>query len=121
MLAARVLYNRALELQACEFAVPFKQRHQLDRHFIRHGEEFNVRTAEEYERLADAFLLGPLPDGALQCVRPKDGASVRFDPKTAELGMLSKEGDVTTYMICQPLPSSNQTALQYFHSVCKKA
>jgi pyocin large subunit-like protein len=100
--------------------VPFKQRHQLDRHFVRHGEEFNVTTAEEYERLADAFLLGPLRQGAMECIRPRDGASLRFDPNTAEYGVLSEDGYVWTYMIWKPLPSSNQTALQYFQSDCKK-
>jgi len=40
--------------------VPFKHRYDLQRHFVRHGDEFGATTADEYARLADAFMMGPL-------------------------------------------------------------
>jgi len=71
----------------------------------------------EYERLADSFMTGPLREGALECTR--DGDLVRFDPRTNEFGVLSADGHVETFMVLRPLPSSRQTALQYFQSNCK--
>lgn len=97
--------------------VPFKHRPDLQRHFIRHGIEFGADTADEYERLADEFMIGPLRNGAMECFR-KNGAKVRFDPGTNEFGILAKEGYVSTFMVVRTLPSSNQTAFQYFQSNC---
>jgi hypothetical protein len=98
-------------------AVPFKHRYDLKRHFVRHGEEFGTKTADEYERLADAFMMGPLRDGALECSR--DGDLVRFDPGTNEFGVLTTDGHIATFMVLRPLPSDPQTPLQYFQSNCK--
>ena len=61
--------------------VPFKHRHDLERHFVRHGEEFDAETADEYQRRADEFMNGPLRQGALEC-RKINGDLIRFDPST---------------------------------------
>ena len=98
-------------------AVPFKHRYDLNRHFARHGEDFGAESADEYESLADAFMKGPLRHGALECTR--DGDLVRFDPRTDEFGVLTREGHVATFMILRPLPSDRQTALEYFQSNCR--
>jgi pyocin large subunit-like protein len=98
-------------------AVPFKHRHDLQRHFVRHGEEFGSASADEYERRADAFMIGPLRDGAMECRR--GGDLLRFDPRTAEFGVLAVGGNIRTFMIVRPLPSARQTALEYFQSKCK--
>jgi filamentous hemagglutinin len=98
-------------------AVPFKHRYDLQRHFVRHGEEFGAGSADEYERQADIFMIGPLRDGALECTR--DGDLVRFDPRTDEFGVLTRDGHIATFMILRPLPSDRQTALEYFKSNCK--
>jgi len=99
-------------------AVPFKRRYDLQRHFERHGEEFEAENADAYERLADAFKTGPLRDGALECTRG-DGALVCFDPRTDELGVLTSVGHIATFMILRTLPSGRQTALEYIRSNCK--
>lgn len=99
-------------------SVPFKHRYDLQRHFARHGQEFGVETADEYERLADAFMAGSLRDGALECFRA-NGDLVRFDPRTEEFGILVTAGHIATFMIVQPLPGSRQTSLQYFRSQCQ--
>lgn len=98
--------------------VPFKHRYALERHFVRHREEFGAATADEYERLADAFMTEPLRDGALECTH-RDGGIARFDPGTNEFGVLTAEGDISTFMIVRPLPSSRQTSFEYFQSNCK--
>ena len=97
--------------------MPFKHRYDLQRHFARHGEEFGAASAAEYERLADAFMMAPLREGALECTR--NGDLVRFDPRTDEFGVLTRDGHLATFMILRPLPSDRRTALEYFQSNCK--
>lgn len=97
-------------------AVPFKHRYDLQRHFVRHGEEFGAATADEYERLADAFLMEPLRDGALECTRKGD--LIRFDPRTNEFGIRATQGHIATFMVLRVLPSDRKTALEYFQSNC---
>jgi hypothetical protein len=98
--------------------VPFKHRYDLERHFARHGQEFGTASADEYERLAEAFMRGPLRDGALECSRA-NGDLVRFDPRTDEFGVIATAGHIMTFMIVRPLLSSWQTSMQYFRSNCQ--
>lgn len=98
--------------------MPFKHRFDLERHFARHGDELLAKSADEYERLAEAFMMGPVRDGALECFRV-NGDLVRFDPRTNEFGILATAGNVVTFMIVKQLPSSQQTPLQYFRSNCR--
>jgi len=99
--------------------VPFKNRHNLERHFVRHGQEFGAATAAEYEKKADAFMTKPLHAGILECHR-RNGDSVRFDPKTNQFGVSTSAGEILTFMIVTPLAGSTQTALQYYESACRK-
>lgn len=96
----------------------FKHRYDLERHFARHGQEFRAATADEYESLAEAFMMGPLRDGVRECVRA-NGDLVRFDPRTNEFGILSTSGCIATFMIVRPLASSRKTSLQYFLEQCE--
>jgi len=84
---------------------------------VRHGEELGATTADEYERLADDFMMGPLRAGALECAR--EGDLVRFHPGTCEFGVLTKDGHIATFMVIRRLPNDRQTPLQYFQSNCK--
>jgi hypothetical protein len=86
---------------------------------VRYGQEFGTATADEYGRLADAFMMEPLREGVLECQRRRDGARVRFDPKTNEFGILTIAGHIATFMIVQPLRSSSQTPRQYYEAACK--
>lgn len=47
---------------------------------MRHGSEFSVATAVEYEMLADAFLGVVKEYGTLECTR-ESGELVRFNPR----------------------------------------
>jgi len=53
-------------------AVPFKHRHGLERHFVRHGDQFNAKTADEYERLADDFMAKTKQRPSLHSAYPRD-------------------------------------------------
>ena len=68
--------------------------------------------------MADAFMTGPLREGALECFRA-NGDLVRFDPRTDEFGILTMAGHIATFMIVQPLPSARRTSMQYFQSNCQ--
>jgi pyocin large subunit-like protein len=99
--------------------VPFRNVHELRRHFIRHGEDFDAQSAEEYGSMAEAFMTGPIRIGVKHCVRKSDEAIIRFDPQNFEFGVMSKTGVIWTYMIVRSLKSSSQTPEQYFASQCK--
>lgn len=99
--------------------MPFKNRHNLERHFVRHGQEFGTATAADYEKRADAFMTASLPAGMLECHR-RNGDCVRFNPKTKHFGVSTSAGDILTFMIVTPLAGSTQTALQYYESACRK-
>ena len=68
--------------------------------------------------MAEAFLTGPLRDGLRECIRKSDQARVRFDPQTTEIGVVTKDGKINTYMLATPLRSSSQTPTGYFESQC---
>jgi hypothetical protein len=55
--------------------MPFRDTHERDIHFDLHGHEFGAPTAEDYERMADEFMLGPMPIDARECFRPDSGSS----------------------------------------------
>jgi hypothetical protein len=40
--------------------MPFANDYERDSHFMKHGHKFNVLDAFEYERMADAFMFGPM-------------------------------------------------------------
>jgi pyocin large subunit-like protein len=98
--------------------VPFIHRHDLERHFARHGEEFGALTALAYERLADNFMIKSLSGRIRECYRG-NGDRVRFDPKTDTFGVMAASGYLATFMVVKSLAHSRQTATQYFESNCK--
>ncbi len=100
--------------------MPFKHRFARDHHFERHGEEVSAKTADEYEKLADAFMTGPLRQGMRHCVRLRDGALIRFDPATSEYGVQNADGNINTFMLLVIPPTSTDTPAQYFERDCKK-
>ena len=59
--------------------MPFANDMERELHFWKHGEEFGATDSLEYERLADAFMYGPLGVDTHQCFRPGGIDRVRFD------------------------------------------
>ena len=60
---------------------------QRDIHFRRHGHEFGVGTAGDYEKLADAFMFGPMNANTHQCTRPNGELRDRMDFRTVHFGV----------------------------------
>jgi pyocin large subunit-like protein len=79
----------------------FCNSRQLNRHFTEHGAEFGAATAQEYQLMADAFLLGPRSPSTLQCIRTR-GDLIRFDPTTGAYGVLDSSNVVRTFF--KPIP-----------------
>ena len=85
----------------------FVNARQLGLHFAKHGADFGVKTAGEYEILADMFLSGPLSVPVQECRRAA-GDVVRFDPMSDEYGVIDSTGIVRTYF--KPVPCGTLNA-----------
>lgn len=118
------------------YTLGFADDKDLQRHFIKHGMEFGVSTAAEYETLADRFMGGPKTASVHECSRKKDGDILRFDATTDFFGAM-KVGNVirTLYkpIPCISVPATQRAAfrrgrrchpetsnLVYFQSECAK-
>jgi hypothetical protein len=58
--------------------MPFANLFERDLHFTKHGHKFGAVDAPEYERMADAFMYGPMDDDTNECIRPEGIDRVRF-------------------------------------------
>ena len=87
--------------------------------FQKHGADFKVTTALEYEQMADKFLGGPKSRTARQRVRAKDGHILRFDINTDEFGILAPSGEIMTYYKPDPAIHRQANNLVYFLKKCK--
>src|ERR1700678_1405893 len=67
--------------------VPFANVMQRDIHFKRHGHEFGLTTAAEYEQLADAFMFGAMDADTHECVRPSGSLRDRMNFVTVHFGV----------------------------------
>lgn len=68
-----------------------------ERHFRDHGKQFGSRTSRAYEQRAARFMGGQTRAGVMQGTRPRSGDVVRYDPKTREFGVITREGKIRTY------------------------
>ena len=50
--------------------MPFANQLERDLHFAKHGHKFGASDADEYERMADHFMYGPLDSDTRKCKRP---------------------------------------------------
>ncbi len=64
-------------IRKCPNNVPFCNSLELALHFAKHGHRFGASDASEYERIAEAFMDGPLNGDGHECIRPH-GDRVRF-------------------------------------------
>lgn len=94
----------------------FRSAGALADHFNRHRGEFPGLQAEvEYVARADAFLGGPVAQGAFECTR-SDGDTVRYNPATGEFGIMTPQGVIRSYFIAKN--GDAVRGLAYFHQVC---
>jgi pyocin large subunit-like protein len=92
----------------------FSNARQLSRHFAEHGAEFGAATIQDYERLANSFLLGPPSPTMLQCKRQK-GDLIRFDTDTGAYGVLDQNSVIRTFfkpLPCVSLPQPQRAAVK---------
>ncbi|MEN3335675.1 MAG: hypothetical protein V7641_5040 [Blastocatellia bacterium] len=88
----------------------------LANHFKRHiieRREFAFDTEAEYESAAIEFMNCPLDANTEERVRARDGATVRFNNVTCEIGVLHADGFIGTYF---RLTRSNPR--KYFVDTC---
>jgi len=83
--------------------VPFKSVMKRNIHFTRHGHEFGVGTPEQYEQMADAFMLGPMNADTSERVRPNGNLRNRMDFVTVHFGVAEVHRPVVcTFYIPRP-------------------
>ena len=85
--------------------VPFKNVMKRDIHFTRHGHEFGAITPDEYEQMADAFMLahGPLNADTHECFRPNGNLKNRLNFVTIHFGVSEIRNPVIrTFYIPKP-------------------
>lgn len=83
--------------------VPFANVMKRDIHFRRHGHEFGAATPEEYEQMADAFMLGPMNADTRECRRPNNNLRNRMDFVTVYFGVAEiRRPILATFYIPRP-------------------
>lgn len=98
----------------------FRRAYLRNEHFDKHGAEVGAIDEEDYERLADEFLGGPLLDTMNECIRRIDNYRIRWDRRSNLFGVLSGDSYILTFYLADPawhLMSSNRA---YFDSECNK-
>jgi pyocin large subunit-like protein len=103
--------------------VPFDpfDREYLLLHFEAQGADFGASTPEEYEAMADRFLLGPRSGGTRECVRPRPVSRVicRYRDTTEEYGVKREIGWIVTYFKPDPSVHGYASNLEYYRERCK--
>jgi pyocin large subunit-like protein len=51
----------------------------------------------EYRAASRDFMGGAKPDGVIDMIRPRDGATVRFDPSNGRFGVRTTDGVIRTF------------------------
>ena len=88
---------------------------KLEDHFIRHGADFGLETASDYEKAADAFLTSELGEGVRELTRT-NGDVVRWDPETDAFGVVSSDGTIRTFYKPDPDQHGFATNEEYFNA-----
>lgn len=78
--------------------MPFADDAALLDHFDRHKKEFGFSNVKDYERAAEAFMLGPVREPVREGLRTFNGDRVRYDRTTVTLGVVSKTGFIKTFL-----------------------
>jgi hypothetical protein len=88
-------------------------------HFVKHGAKFGSKTAAAYERAASSFLAGKPRPGVMQGIR-SNGDVVRYNPKTNEFAIKTKDGTIRTYFKPDPSVHKQKTNLDYYRQEVAK-
>ena len=90
----------------------FASTARRDSHFRDHGRDFASPSAKAYEQRAAQFMGGRTRAGVWQGTRPESRDVVRYDPKTREFGVISRDGKIRTYYRL----SQNKNGERYFEN-----
>jgi hypothetical protein len=120
------LENRLYIALAVPYTLGFIDAYQLSEHFDKHvtrQAEFAVATEVEYLDLADTFLGTRLdPNTTHECLRRcRDGSvgdKLRYNRITGEFGCLSRDNQIRSYFIIDPLVHRHPSNYQYFRHSC---
>jgi filamentous hemagglutinin len=94
----------------------FASEKLLNKHFEKHGDDFDVSDADSYLSAAEGFMNKNPSASILEKVRA-DGDRVRFDRSTNEFGIVTPGGVLRTYY--KPVSGSGHdypTNLDYFNA-----
>jgi hypothetical protein len=102
--------------------VPFANPFERELHFTKHGHKFGAKNASEYERMADAFMFGPMALDTHECIRPRNIDRVRFDFATHYEGVacISPEFIRTFYPVGRKLIVRHGGERGYFTYECNR-
>ena len=78
---------------------------------------FGVASADEYERMADEFLGGPLKP-TMREFRTSRGVTLRFDVRPEEFGVLTADNRIRTFFKPNPSRHGARSNLEYFQRQC---
>ena len=99
----------------------FANTSRLADHFTRHAPLLGVSTISVYEQEADNFMGNPNPPPeVVECIRPREGDKIRYNPHTDEWGVLSAANVLRTYYILTDAIIIHGNGMNYFLSECAK-
>jgi pyocin large subunit-like protein len=101
----------------------FRNRVVWEEHFEDHKEEFGFTTKEDYLIAAIAFFGADFVDNPniLECLRPSNNDTIRYNCVTDEFGVCTMQGIIRTYCKADIDIHGFLTNLDYFHDQCAHA
>ena len=104
--------------------MPFANHYERDIHFQKHRHEFQAQDADEYERMADAFMSARRSPDIMQCFRRGGEDQVRLSYSTRYFGVarISPEpGYIKTFHIVDEQKIRRHGDIfQYFRFECNR-
>ena len=100
--------------------MPFQDTLERDLHFAKHGHEFGAADAAEYERMADAFMFGPIAAEVRECIRQNGMDRLRFGYSSHHFGVATtRPVSVRTFYIVRAINiASHGGTREYFQWQC---
>jgi len=101
----------------------FRTQRLLEQHWDFHKDDFDAAesaTAADYLTLAVRFLSG-LPGSTVhQCVRQRDGVTIRFNRATDVVGFVYPDGVIASFFKADPYVHRFSSNMAYIRNECAK-
>ncbi len=100
--------------------MPFQNAWERAIHFAKHGAAVGAPTAEDYERMADAFMFGLMNAQTRECVRPNFVDRLRFKTLNRHFGVACIQPEFlrTFYPVGRKLIAKYGGDVPYFRYEC---